>query len=378
MLSNFRTFIFFIYFACMHRIICLLALTVGITITAVAQDSLWSHSACVWRGLRHSWTYNHRCNRMGDYVEKRGSDFYSVHTSATGKGADSTFYTSYYSLVQSPDVWFHQGSECCELFGMENELLESTNEVMIPIPDGMKASSFMTAVINGFDIQSLAKADKLQMFNVSIEKPEVLAEQRKIRLLIKITMVDNCQSLECETFNNRTGYSVTIHYLAVCAEKKNIFENQDFSNRSYTWDKRIINGALNETRVIQGSSSGEFNTSLVGIQSFGFSLNKAHWLVEFDNNIQPQEYKPVEGTYAYDIEQSFAEWEEGMNKFSAVPEQSKFSTRRKGWITMEMDVVYLQFKDAKIKHGDTEGTMFWQGHNEPADAPGAISTKLIK
>ncbi len=343
-----------------------------------AQTDDWSHRACVWRGLRHSWTYNHRCNRMGDYVEKKGNDFYSVHTSATGKGADSTFYNSYYSIVESPDVWFYQGSEGCELFGMEGELLESTNEVMIPLPDDVKTTAFMTAVINGFDIKSLAKADKLQMFNVSIEKPEVLPEQRKIRLLIKISMVDNCQSLECETFNNKTGYSITIHYLTVCADKQNIFENQDFSNRSYTWDKKIINGALNETRIIQGASSGAFNTSLVGIQSFGFTLNKAHWLVEFDNNIQPHEYKPIEGTYSYDIEQSFVEWEEGMKMFSAVPEQSKFSSRRKGWLTMDMDVVFLQFKNAKIKHGEIEGSMFWLGRNEPANDVNAISTKLIK
>jgi hypothetical protein len=334
--------------------------------------------AQTWRGLRHSWTYNHRCNRMGDYVEKRGNDFYDVHTSATGKGADSTFYNSYYTIVESPDVWFQQGSVNTEFFGMEGELLESTNEVMISIPAGMKTSAFMTAVINGFDIQSLAKADKLQMFNVSIEKPEVLAEQRKIRLLIKISMVDNCQTLECETFNNRTGYSITIHYLAVCADKQNIFENQDFSNRSYTWDKKIINGAMNETRVIQGATSGAFNSSLVGIQSFGFSLNKAHWLVEFDNDIQPHEYKPAEGTYAYDIEQSFAEWEEGMKMFSAVPEQSRFAAKRKGWITMDMDVVFLQFKNAKIRHGEVEGTMFWQGKNESPDGPNAISAVKIK
>jgi hypothetical protein len=343
-----------------------------------AQTEAWSHSACIWRGLRHSWTYNHRCNRMGDYVEKKGNEFYSVHTSATGKGADSTFYNSYYTRVESPDVWFQQGSESCELFGMEGELLESTNEVMIPLPDGLKPTAFMTAVINGFDIQSLAKADKLQMFNVSIEKPEVLAEQRKIRLLIKISLVDNCQTLECETFNNKTGYSVTIHYLVVCAEKQNIFENQDFSNRSYTWDKKIINGSLNETRVIQGASSGAFNTSLVGIQSFGFTLNKAHWLVEFDNNIQPHEYKPADGTYSYDIEQSFVEWEEGMKMFSAVPEQSKFSSRRKGWLTMDMDVVFLQFKNARIKHGEIEGSMFWMGRNESPNGPNAVTKTLIK
>jgi hypothetical protein len=343
-----------------------------------AQTADWSHRACVWRGMRHSWTYNHRCNRIGDYVEKKGNDFYSVHTSATGKGADSTFYNSYYTLVESPDVWFMQGSANADVFGTEGQLLESTSEVMIPLPEGMKTSAFMTAVVNGFDIQSLAQADKLQMFNVSIEKPEVLAEQRKIRLLIKVSMVDNCQSLECQTFNNKTGYSITIHYLAACAEKQNIFENQDFSNRSYTWDKKIVNGALNETRIIQGASSGAFTASLVGIQSFGFSLNKAHWLVEFDNDIQPHEYKPADGTYAYDIEQSFVEWEEGMKLFSAVPEQSKYSSKRKGWITMDMDVVFLQFKNAKISHGEVEGTMFWRGHNEPADDTNSISSTKIK
>lgn len=343
-----------------------------------AQGPDWSHKACVWRGLRHSWTYNHRCNRMGDYVIQKGDSFFAVHTSATGKGADSTFYNSYYSLVESPDLWFHQGSESCEMFGMEGALLDETSEVMIPIPDGVKVNSFMTAMINGFDIESLAKADKLQMLQISVEKPEVLPEQRKIRLLIKVSMVDNCQTMECEGFNNKTGYSITIHYLVVCGDKQAVSENQDFSNRSSTWDKKIINGALNETRVIQGASTGQFSTSLIGIQSFGFSLNKAHWLVEFDNNIQPHEYKPSDGTYTYDIEQSFVEWEEGMKKFSAVPEQSRYALKQKGWITMDMDIVFLQFKNAKVSHGEVEGTMFWEGRNAPSDGVGAVATQLIR
>lgn len=343
-----------------------------------AQDSAWSHNACVWRGLRHSWTYNHRCNRIGDYIEKRGDNFFDVHTSATGKGADSTFYASYYTLVQAPEAWFYEGVSSNELFGMEGSLLESTDEVMIPIPKGVNSNAFMTAVINGFDIQSLAQADKLQMLNISVEKPEVLPEQRKIRVLVKISMVDNCQSLECEKVNNKTGYRITVHYLAICADKQDVRENQDFSNRSYTWDKKIINGALNETRLIQGSTCSIFNSSLVGIQSFGFSLNKAHWLVELDNNIQPHEYRASDGTYSYDIEQSFVEWEEGMKKFSAVPEQSKFAVKQKGWITMDMDIVLLQFKNATVSHGEVDGTMFWQGKNELPEGPHTISVKLIK
>jgi len=349
-----------------------------IIVTASAQTGEWSHRACIWRGLRHSWTYNHRCNRIGDYVEKRGNDFFAVHTSATGKGADSTFYNTYYTLVESPDVFFHEGSTAIELLGKEQALLESTQELMIPIPDSVQAPDFMTALLNGFDIRSLAQADKLQMLNISIEKPEVLPEQKKIRLLIKVSMVDNCQSLECDHIHTTTGYSIIVHYLLACAKKENIFENQDFSDRSYTWDKKIINGGLDETRVIQASSSDQYTASVIGIRSFGFSLNKAHWLVELDNNIQPNEFRPSDGTYAYDIEQSFVEWEAGMKKFSAVPELSKFSFKQKGWITMDIDVIYLQLKKAKVTHGDIEGTMYWEGRNEPAEGPNAISSKQIK
>jgi hypothetical protein len=72
------------------------------------------------------------------------------------------------------------------------------------------------------------------------------------------------------------------------------------------------------------------------------------------------------------------EWEEGMKKFSAVPEQSRFAVKQKGWITMDMDIVYLQFKSAKISHGEVEGVMYWPGHNIPSDGADAIATKLIK
>lgn len=353
--------------------LCLLAASLNLG----AQEQGWSHKACIWRGMRHSWTYNHRCNRLGDYITQRGDSFFAVHTSATGKGADSTFFDSYYSLVESPDVWFRQGSESFEMFGVEGALLEQTNEVLIPIPDDICENAFLTALVNGFDILSLSKADKLQLLSISIEKPELLTEQHKLRLLVKISMVDNCQSLECDHMNNKTGYSITIHYIVACGNKKDIFENQDFSNRSYTWDKKIINGALNETRTIQGAHNS-YSNAVIGIQSFGFALNKAHWLLEFDNNIQPHQYNPVDGVYTYDIEQSFVEWEEGMKKFSAVPEQSKYSLKQKGWINMDMDIVFLQLRNAKVQHGEASGSMFWEGRNESANTLHSTLSQMIK
>jgi hypothetical protein len=343
----------------------------------MAQTSSWSHSGCLWRGFQHSWTYNHRCNRLGDYIERRGDDYYAVHTSATGKGPDSTYYNTYYTTVQSPDVWLWQGQTTTQLLGVEGRLLDETIEIQVPLPDSTGVDPLTTAFINGFDLNALAGADKLQLFRINIEQPEILPEKKKIRFLIKVSMVDNCKSLECKGFNNKTAYRIAIHYLVACGSKTQVVEHQDYSNRCMMWDKKILNANGSESRTVDVSQDSNKVAAILGIKSFGFVLDKAHWLVEFDANVQPGQYLPTRGTYRYDVDEALVEWEDGMKKFSPFPSQSRFAVKQKGWITMDMNAAILQMNHALVAHREIEGVMYWPGKNELPNDAQSLSTHKI-
>lgn len=47
------------------------------------------NTAVVWRGFEHSWSYNHRINRIGNYVKMVSNDPYGYHASASGLGSDT-------------------------------------------------------------------------------------------------------------------------------------------------------------------------------------------------------------------------------------------------------------------------------------------------
>src|ERR1019366_7252669 len=81
------------------------------------------NKAYIWRGFQHQWTYNHRCNRLGDYVQLNSGTPVSVHTSGTGSGSDSTYYKSYYTYVASPDVVFKEGEVNIKIKAKENHLV---------------------------------------------------------------------------------------------------------------------------------------------------------------------------------------------------------------------------------------------------------------
>ena len=73
-----------------------------------AQEIQAYNKAIIWRGMEHTWTYNHRINRMGNYVSFDGEKGYSLHSSATGLGSDSSFSKTYYTYVESPYLFFKE------------------------------------------------------------------------------------------------------------------------------------------------------------------------------------------------------------------------------------------------------------------------------
>jgi len=89
-----------------------------------AQDLPHYNKALIWRGFEHKWTYNHRINRIGSSVSlnEKGEGF-CIHYSATGLGSDSTFATTHYTYVESPNVFFKETEIKILVNGHEGDLL---------------------------------------------------------------------------------------------------------------------------------------------------------------------------------------------------------------------------------------------------------------
>lgn len=329
------------------------------------------NKAYIWRGFQHQWTYNHRCARLGDYVQYNSGTPISVHASATGIGADSTYYSSYYTYLASPDVVFQEGDTMIRIHAREKQLIEKTVPVSIPAAAWMSGKTDYVTLLNGFDLRSDHAADKIQLLRFALEDGQYEPISHTINFTAKISIVLNCQSVECPEFSNLVEYDLDIHYLIIGLNKGDAAATSQYFTRSYSWDKKEELNELPEEKKITGDVFPVFPKATVGIKAFSFVLNEAHWMLAMNSALTPIAYNPATGNMRLSVDLLFKEWQEGMKESDAAPDKSKFSEKRKGWAVMDMDAVQLQFRSATIVYGQHSGHMFWRNSIGTVNGNGA-------
>jgi hypothetical protein len=171
-------------------------------------------SFCVWQGFTHSWTYNHRMNRLGDYIEQSGTSIntaISAHAAATGLGKDSAYFSTSYAIAAAPELNFYAGKTTFHFNGIEGREYESKKIIEYHPINGLQENEVYTAVLNGFDIISIRDADKLQRFSVSIDDPVYDSTKNLLTVIIHTTFSANCRSLECPMLSDSLNYIVDVH-----------------------------------------------------------------------------------------------------------------------------------------------------------------------
>jgi hypothetical protein len=334
------------------------------------------NKAIIWRGFQHSWTYNHRCNRIGDYVQYNTGSPVSTHASATGLGPDSTYFTSHYTYIESSDVVFKEGCRSIRIETREKQLSEGTAMVEVTLDDWMKNRSDYVSLFNGFDLKSDAGADKIQLLRLSMEDPEYSADSAKLQFNVRYSFVFNCQSVECSG-RNTANYTLDIYYLIIGLNEFGTKATEQFFPRSYSWDRKEEVTDRPEEKVISGSSFPVYEKAVAGIKAFSVVLNEAHWLLQLNNNITPLEYSPATGKMRLSVDLLYKEWQEGMRGSNAAPKPSQFAAKRKGWVLLDSDVLLLQLRTAEIRHLGRNGRMFWRGYNRNPNGTDALNVSPI-
>ena len=327
--------------------------------TSKADLSATSSTAILWRGFQHQWTYNHRLNRVGSYVQMNNGMPLVAHTSATGFGPDSTYFTTNYTLLDSRDVTFLEGKVSVDLKGKEGSVLNRTHTVTLDLLPGYQSSNEIV-LLNGFDIIATEGSDKVQLLKVNIGDP--YTDESGLNFDVRVSMVVDCQSMECAKFNQTSDYKLDIYYLLVRGDDSFHCSTKEFSE-SYSWDKKIDPDNPPELKMIRGTTDHRFNSHALGVRSIELLLDKAHWFVEWNKCLNPLEQKMENGTCYFTLDMLFKEWEPGMKRNSAVPKRSKFSFKKRGWVAMDMEVVLMQFQNTDVTHSDFSGSMYWEGKN---------------
>lgn len=362
----------FIYYSCC----CLLLCSLGHSNELQAQAIKSYNKALIWRGFEHQWTYNHRINRIGSLVSMKQDSGYCIHYSATGLGSDSTFATTHYTYVESPNVYFKETEIKILVNGNEGDLLTKTENIYLDLDQWMQGKSNYDVLVNGFEVKSMIKADQLQLLHFLVEDPLYIKETKQIYLTANFNLVTNCRTLECELFKDQTAYELTLHLLILGFEEDAGEIRNSYTTRNYVWDTSVEVEDLSKELTIQGQK-GEYPQACLGIKGLGIVLNEEHWLLQLDNYVTPLSYNEQEGQMRSHINMKVVAWNNGMENFSVAPFKAEFAKRKSGYAMLDTNPSLIQFSDAKIKHGQSKTSLHWRGRNKSSESPEAESIKNI-
>ena len=346
-----------------------------ISLVGTAQQDV----GIVWMGFEHAWTYNHRLNRLGDYIEQPKFEGYDhpvkhIHTGATGVGWDDALFTSYYTSIESKDIGFQSGNVKLDLVNKEGEKAAVKSKIVIPLQGNLQNKDKIVALLNGFDLVANTRADKLKMMSVELSDPIYNEEKTSVELEVEIGFIANCGSLECNRFIQRYNYTLTIQYLLVAGNKSDFNSKEKSFLKPYEWDKKdsFEDGIINES--VQGKPN--FEQASIGFKSIIINMDRDHWLVDWNTAIHPQFYNATTGKMDFAMDLLLKQWKKKID--SPFKFQSKFSKRKDGWAYVSGSVVLLQFKDACIQPLTRFGSLSWKGMNKGAGGNEAINVHRFK
>jgi hypothetical protein len=335
----------------------------------------------VWQGFHHRWEYNHRLNRLGSYVRRRGDGWVVGHTAASGSGGDTAHFEDRYTAVRAPGVRFRPGTVSIPVDGSEASRLpfsfggEFTLDT--PIGDG----EAWTVVLNGFDIKAQADADKLIHFDVAVTDRRVSADGSSVAFTIDGSFEGACRTPECETFDDRADYEIDVHYLLVRGDDDALtIDGTDRVTNRYEWD---VGGEDDEiharnlgskTATVDAAGRGAPRNTLAfeslsidvermersGIGHPALVRAKAVHLLRWDTAVGPTNWDGREATA--DLDLFFKNWRQGM-KAANIP-KSEGALKDAGRVSFDVSLRLLRFDDTDVHAEESRSDrLHWGGGN---------------
>ena len=311
---------------------------------------------------------------MGNYLRFDGENGFLMHSSATGLGKDSSFAKTYYSYVESPDLVFTEVVLEIPIEGKEGALLSVLKEHRLTMPAWMKSKDEYHALINGFEITSMQKADQLQLFKVNVEKPVSSYDGQHLDIKARINLVTNCRSLECQVLNKKTGYFLKIPILLIGFNKNAAFVTDTYNTLSYDWNKSEV-ADENQKQIKISGRSEDFQKSFLGIKGFGIVLDEQHWLLEHKSYVLPEHYSQENGEMTSSINMTFLPWNKDMKRSRVAPVKAKLAKKKKGYAILDMNVSMVQINQGQVLHNEIHSSQYWKGRNK--DPNNQYAEKLI-
>jgi len=347
-----------------HILIVLLSM---VSVQVYAQPAF-----ALWQGFSNKWTYNHRVNRIGDYISHAtaaDATAVSVHTAATGLGKDSAYFTSYYATVEAANIDYFTGKTSFELTAKEGKAHTVIKNIVLRPDSTMQTKERYVALLNGFDLLSLEDADKLSAFSVSISQPVYDNEKNELRFTIEARLKMDCSSIECSWLHHAFKYSLDIYYLILAGDSDAIAAKAMDYSRDIKWNTETETQPVPLEKSV--STVAGFNSGIFGYQQFSLQLDDEHHFADYENAITGTMLNPVNLSATCMMQLYFSNWKANMRKSAASGGQSFFAYAKKGSAVLSGKLQFVQF-NGKVSYAKHDGALFWQGKNKSPESDAAV------
>ncbi|MBK9330110.1 MAG: hypothetical protein IPM95_12610 [Sphingobacteriales bacterium] len=344
----------------------------------VVQSGFGQNSFAVWQGFSNYWTYNHRVNRLGDYINQisypKNQQATLVHTAATGLGKDSVYFSSYYASVQSSEIIHFAGKSVFTLKGEEGTVKTIRKKIILHPDSSLQQKEVYLALLNGFDLISLGDADKLQTLSVSIDNPAYDKPKNELSFLLQVVFQADCSSPECSLLNQGVDYKLSVYYLIIGGMQKDVSSKELDYERKVQWDTKTETPKVPLEKSI--SISPGFENGFFAYKRFCLQVNKERHYLGYENAINRSGINTINQTAFCNMQLHYSNWSPHMRKSPASGGQAFFAFSQAGEAVIKGTLLMVQF-NGTVSQYQQDSTLFWEGKNHSPDSDAAMKSKTI-
>jgi hypothetical protein len=347
------------------------------------------NKACfpVWQGFSQIWGYNHRINRLGDWVENVSEGdsckLLSSHAAASGSGADRADFTQYYAAIQSDLLQTQSGIATFNLSGKEGDYIAEVQTADVSFLEANELGTHYEVLLNGFDLCTAngAKADKIQALDIAIDSVWRDLPARKVYFRMRVALQFACSSAECESLNQVVDYRLKLYWLALGGQ--GFVSDRSTFGSGRAWEKQDTAPTPPMARVAL-LGEARFPKATAGITGLHIQLDDEHHMLTWESRLQAAQYD--KGLLMVYLRMAFVQNHPSMYaafkaRYSGHPRPpAHWAVKRKpGSLAWEMDVALLQFEDAEITPHSRNGSVDWKTkHGAQMDAANEAAENVVE
>ena len=256
------------------------------------------------------------------------------------------------------------------LAGRERRPIQMSTTLELDMAPGMADYENFQVLLNGFDLTSLRRADKLMGLRLSFGDGGYDPEKGKLVFPLNIYFLAGCQSFECPIFSQKVEYRLKLNFTVLGYDSEQINIAQTILRKEDYWDRRTEYNSTPPELELTGEPN--FPAAVMCFKGFSVQIDKPRHLHSLHVAVDHVKYDPETGTMRYVPHLFFKQWAEGMKKESAYPRFSKWSVKTKGAIEYFGELMLLQFKSGSVYDTQEKYTKWWVGRNMEADSDEAI------